>query len=112
MFLYPRYYICEYKPEIYVPLDDNAVSAEGRARSFDTLNPNSHYSQICGRKFFRSSRIVGGNVASYAEWPWQVSLRQYKSGQFKHKCGAALITNRWIITAAHCVKVSESLSDH
>ena len=102
-----RNYICEYTPEIYVPLDDNDVStAEGRARSFDTLNPNSHYSQVCGRKFVRRGRIVGGNVASYAEWPWQVSLRQYKSGQFKHKCGAALITNRWIITAAHCVKVT------
>ena len=72
-----RHYICEYTPEIYVPLDDNDVStAEGRARSFDTLNPNSHYSQICGRKFVRKGRIVGGNVASYAEWPWQVSLRQ------------------------------------
>jgi len=98
------YYICQYMPEIYVPLDDNSLSAEGRARSFDTLNPNSHYSQICGRKFVRNGRIVGGGVANYAEWPWQVSLRQYKSGQFKHKCGAALLTNKWIITAAHCVK--------
>ena len=64
-------------------------------------------SQICGRKSFngRNGRIVGGNVASYAEWPWQVSLRHYKSGQFKHECGGAVITNRWIITAAHCVEV-------
>ena len=66
------YYICQYMPEIYVPLDDNSISAEGKARSFDTLNPNSHYSQICGRKFVRNGRIVGGGVANYAEWPWQV----------------------------------------
>lgn len=98
------HYICEYVPEIYLPDEDNTVSAEGRARSFDTLNPNSHYSQVCGRKFVRQSRIVGGGVASYGEWPWQVSLRQYKNGQFKHKCGAALLTKSWVITAAHCVK--------
>jgi len=100
-----RRYICEYMPEIYLPAGENGLShAEGRARNFDTLNPNAHHSQICGRKFVRNGRIVGGGVASYAEWPWQVSLRQYKNGQFKHKCGAALLTNKWIVTAAHCVK--------
>ena len=65
----------QYTPEIYIPIDDNSVSAEGRARSFDTLNPRSHYSEICGRKFVdtaRTGRIVGGGVANYAEWPWQV----------------------------------------
>ena len=36
--------------------------------------------------------------------PLQVSLRQYKNGQFRHKCGAALLTRGWGITAAHCVK--------
>jgi secreted trypsin-like serine protease len=98
-------YICEYMPEIYLPAGENGLShAEGRARNFDTLNPNANHKQICGRKFVRQGRIVGGGVASYAEWPWQISLRQYKNGKFKHKCGAALLTNKWVVTAAHCVK--------
>lgn len=47
---------------------------------------------------------MGGGTASIAEWPWQVSLRQYSRGGYKHKCGAALLSRTWIITAAHCVK--------
>jgi hypothetical protein len=44
-------------------------------------------------------RIVGGDPALEGEWPWMVSLDD-RSGHF---CGGTLITNRWIVTASHCL---------
>ncbi|KAI4903086.1 hypothetical protein NFI96_013334, partial [Prochilodus magdalenae] len=43
-------------------------------------------------------RIVGGSVAAEDQWGWQASL-QWRG---QHVCGGAIITSRWIITAAHC----------
>lgn len=51
----------------------------------------------------RVARIVGGNQSSFGQWPWMVSLRQWRKGVFLHKCGAALLSEGWAITAAHCV---------
>ncbi|XP_054014049.1 uncharacterized protein LOC128895470 isoform X1 [Hylaeus anthracinus] len=46
----------------------------------------------------RRSRIVGGGSSSAGSWPWQVAL--YKEGDYQ--CGGALISDRWIVSAAHC----------
>ncbi|XP_069450330.1 transmembrane protease serine 11C-like [Ovis canadensis] len=54
----------------------------------------------CGhRKITHSgNKIAGGMDAEEGEWPWQASL-QLKS---VHRCGATLISNSWLVTAAHC----------
>ncbi|KAH0948456.1 hypothetical protein HN011_009680 [Eciton burchellii] len=69
----------------------------------ETLNM-SDYKQVCGRRLFPESRIVGGNRSSFGKWPWQISLRQWRSQTYLHKCGAALLNENWAITAAHCVE--------
>lgn len=47
-----------------------------------------------------STRIVGGEESSSAsEYPWVVSLKYNGS----HFCGATLINDQWVLTAAHCV---------
>eukprot|EP00094_Tigriopus_californicus_P009970 TCALIF_09615-PA protein Name:"Similar to Sb Serine proteinase stubble (Drosophila melanogaster)" AED:0.18 eAED:0.18 QI:127/0.66/0.6/1/0.66/0.6/10/439/622 len=56
------------------------------------------------RSVMRSGRIVNGLAADYGEWPWQVSLRQWRTATYLHKCGCALLSENWAITAAHCVE--------
>ncbi|KAH8344604.1 hypothetical protein KR067_001219, partial [Drosophila pandora] len=44
-------------------------------------------------------RIVGGEDASKAQFPHQISLRNGGS----HSCGGSIISKNFILTAAHCV---------
>ncbi|XP_036135644.1 serine protease 33-like [Molossus molossus] len=60
---------------------------------------------VCGRPR-ASGRILSGQDAKPGQWPWQVSLREY--GQ--HVCGGSLITEDWVLTAAHCFDRSQPLS--
>ncbi|XP_019215462.1 chymotrypsin B, partial [Oreochromis niloticus] len=45
------------------------------------------------------ARIVHGEEAVPHSWPWQVSLQQTNGFHF---CGGSLISEQWVVTAAHC----------
>ncbi|MDM8529203.1 trypsin-like serine protease [Anaerolineales bacterium HSG24] len=56
----------------------------------------------------RDPRIVGGEEADIAEWPWQIVFinPNYVSGSNfsdAQVCGGSLIDEEWVLTAAHCV---------
>ncbi|NXI89408.1 FA11 factor, partial [Psophia crepitans] len=55
----------------------------------------------------KNIRIVGGTDSFPGEWPWQVSLHVKLSRQ-RHLCGGSIISNRWILTAAHCIMSLEN----
>ncbi|XP_063160788.1 transmembrane protease serine 7-like [Candoia aspera] len=70
------------------------------ADGFDEMNC------ACGRSQIKKFRIVGGEDARPGKWPWQASLQLGTSG---HICGASVISNRWLVSAAHCFQDSESV---
>ena len=58
------------------------------------------FTETCGSPK-QLGRIVGGQVASNRDWPWQVGL-QTLTDDFIF-CGGSLLNREWVLTAAHCI---------
>merc|ERR1712055_1246961 len=54
---------------------------------------------ICGLAN-RRNRIKGGRYTEANEYPWQALVLYGQSSQ--SLCGGSLISDRWVLTAAHC----------
>lgn len=80
-------------------------------------NNNSMAADATGVKFSRDcgkardtenqdeTRIIGGKSARKNAWPWfaLLMIQRRNSGRRDPECGGTLITDRYVLTAAHCV---------
>ena len=60
----------------------------------------------CGMTRAGSNRIVNGRPAKRNAWPWLAALgyTDPSTGEVLYLCGATLITNKHVVTAAHCIR--------
>uniref|UniRef100_A0A8C2SMU2 Acrosin n=2 Tax=Coturnix japonica TaxID=93934 RepID=A0A8C2SMU2_COTJA len=60
---------------------------------------------------YSSMRVVGGSAARHGNWPWIVSIQNYRFPGTGHMCGGSLITPQWVLSAAHCFEEPSHLWD-
>lgn len=93
------------------PSSEEIISSNSTDKSTTTSFP-----QHCGKILVQENsnrntihelptyRILASNVAKRGQHPWQASIRvKGNSILSRHECGATVITERHVITAAHCV---------
>uniref|UniRef100_A0A482ZCY2 U7-Theriditoxin-Lha1a_1 n=1 Tax=Latrodectus hasselti TaxID=256736 RepID=A0A482ZCY2_LATHA len=52
----------------------------------------------------KETRVVGGKGVAIGQYPWVVAIfRTEDCSNFEQICGGTIISERWVVTAGHCV---------
>ncbi|XP_045762382.1 phenoloxidase-activating enzyme-like [Maniola jurtina] len=89
--------VCCDQREIIMRYDDVCEPSE--------FPPNPQQSTLerpcCGIEVLAGNKILGGQDANIYQYPWLALIKSTKDPGYR--CGGSLISNRYVLTAAHCV---------
>jgi secreted trypsin-like serine protease len=99
------------QPECVTAVAFEQLNGQGRlcCQGMATTTSATNFPKQCGKQHYEplKARIIGGLIARANSWPWQIMLRGAGS-----MCGGALIDERHVLTAAHCIKTPIELSSY
>ncbi|XP_059477553.1 proclotting enzyme-like [Neocloeon triangulifer] len=96
------------RPTWITPIPATAATQPPQPQfQIETENTGSSKYQECGVSPQVSFLLVNGDSVAKGSWPWLSAIYDTTDTGLSFICGGTLVTNRHVITAAHCVAVSQ-----
>jgi len=92
---------CGYNQQPYVVCCPDAYNTNTNSGNGNTLSSLLPAPGVCGTD--NTNRILGGEVTKIDEFPWMALIEYSKPNNRRgFHCGGVLISDRYVLTAAHC----------